>query len=379
MNTFTNLFAISIAIASTTCSVDRAVFLELSNKIGGTVTGLNGAGLVLQDNGGDDLALSVDGSFAFETPVASGTAYSVSVLSNPPGRICTVTNGSGTVAATNVSTVMVTCSRLPLPPPVVYSNVGAVQTLVIPPGVQSIVVKAWGAGGGGASAGGQGGGGGFSNSTPIPVTAGEPLTIVVGQGGGFAATTPAFGGGGFRNPGGPIGCNGTFFDPPISGGGGGYSGVFRGTAVQANTLLIAGGGGGGGDGTTAGAGGGDIGGVSNLAAGSAGAGTQTAGGSGGVGATAGFTGSALQGGNGDCAGQAGAGGGGYFGGGGSGAVNGMDAGGAGGSGYAPGGITVAGSGATPAMTSDPDYANGLAIGGMSSADGGDGRVVITFF
>jgi hypothetical protein len=73
----------------------------------------------------------VDGSFAFETPVASGTAYSVSVLSNPPGRICTVTNGSGTVAATNVSTVMVTCSRLPLPPPAVYSNVGAVQTLVI--------------------------------------------------------------------------------------------------------------------------------------------------------------------------------------------------------------------------------------------------------
>ncbi|MCH8844992.1 MAG: hypothetical protein IID61_18700 [SAR324 cluster bacterium] len=34
--------------------------------IGGTVTGLSGA-LVLQNNGGDDLEIGVDGTFAFAT------------------------------------------------------------------------------------------------------------------------------------------------------------------------------------------------------------------------------------------------------------------------------------------------------------------------
>jgi trimeric autotransporter adhesin len=271
-------------------------------------------------------------------------------------------------------------------PPAFYNNVGALQTVVVPAGVHSIVVKAWGAGGGGAVEG-RGGGGGFSNSAAIPVTPGESLTIVVGQGGRARATAPAFGGGGFRNPGGPVGCTATFVDPPLGGGGGGYSGVFRGPVTRANALLVAGGGGGGGGGTNigaldggiGGAGGGATGGVSNLAAGRAGSGTQTSGGGGGVGATTGISGSALQGGNGDCAGQGGSGGGGYFGGGGSGAISGADAGGGGGSGYASGGMTVAGSGVTPAMTNDPDYANGFAGGGMAYADGGDGLVAITFF
>src|SRR5260370_36972117 len=35
--------------------------------IGGTVTGLTGTGLILQDNGGDDLTLSANGAFAFKT------------------------------------------------------------------------------------------------------------------------------------------------------------------------------------------------------------------------------------------------------------------------------------------------------------------------
>src|SRR5215831_20631647 len=35
--------------------------------IGGTVTGLSGTGLVLQDNGGDNLAVSASGPFTFAT------------------------------------------------------------------------------------------------------------------------------------------------------------------------------------------------------------------------------------------------------------------------------------------------------------------------
>ena len=79
--------------------------------IGGTVSGLTGTGLVLQDNGGNNLSVSANGGFAFSNSVASGATYSVSVLTEPTGQSCTVTNGSGTASA-NVTNVQVTCSNL---------------------------------------------------------------------------------------------------------------------------------------------------------------------------------------------------------------------------------------------------------------------------
>jgi len=76
--------------------------------VGGTVTGLAGA-VVLQNNGGDDLTSSADGSFTFSTPVAAGSPYSVTVLAQPVGATCTVTDGAGTMGASNVTNVGVTC------------------------------------------------------------------------------------------------------------------------------------------------------------------------------------------------------------------------------------------------------------------------------
>ncbi len=79
--------------------------------IGGSVTGLAGAGLVLQDNGGDNLSVSTNGAFTFATKVASGSAYVVTVKTQPtsPAQSCTVANGSG-IASANVTTVTVTCT-----------------------------------------------------------------------------------------------------------------------------------------------------------------------------------------------------------------------------------------------------------------------------
>jgi len=78
---------------------------------GGTVTGLTGTGLVLQNNGGDNLAVSAKAtSFKFPTAVASGGAYSVAVLTQPAGENCTVNNGSGTSTA-DVTTVSVVCNQ----------------------------------------------------------------------------------------------------------------------------------------------------------------------------------------------------------------------------------------------------------------------------
>ncbi len=77
--------------------------------IGGTVSGLTAAGLVLQDNGGDNLTVGASaGSFTFATPITSGAAYKVSVLTQPAGLTCTVTSGSGT-ATGNVTSVGIAC------------------------------------------------------------------------------------------------------------------------------------------------------------------------------------------------------------------------------------------------------------------------------
>jgi hypothetical protein len=78
--------------------------------IGGNVSGLTGAGLVLQDNDGNNLSVTASGNFAFSIALDSGAVYSVTILTQPSGQNCSVTNASGTAAA-NVTTVQVTCSN----------------------------------------------------------------------------------------------------------------------------------------------------------------------------------------------------------------------------------------------------------------------------
>jgi hypothetical protein len=81
---------------------------SVTYTIGGAVSGLSGSGLVLQDNGGDNLALAANGSFTFANPVGASAPYSVTIQSQPSGQTCTVTNGSGT-ASSNVSNVALNC------------------------------------------------------------------------------------------------------------------------------------------------------------------------------------------------------------------------------------------------------------------------------
>ena len=83
-------------------------------SIGGTVTGLAGAGLVLQNNGASDLPVGAGAStFAFSGSLGQGASFGVSVKAQPtnPSQICSVSSGSGTVGAANVTTVAVTCTN----------------------------------------------------------------------------------------------------------------------------------------------------------------------------------------------------------------------------------------------------------------------------
>jgi hypothetical protein len=78
--------------------------------ISGTVFGLSGTGLILQNNQDDNLPVSATGGFTFTTSVTSGGTYNVTVLTQPsgPAQNCTVINGGGPATA-NVTSVEVAC------------------------------------------------------------------------------------------------------------------------------------------------------------------------------------------------------------------------------------------------------------------------------
>jgi environmental stress-induced protein Ves len=90
--------------------VANALGFSTSYHVGGTVSGLSGKGLVLEDNGGNSLPISGNGTFTFTQAVATGSNYSVSVQSQPSGQSCVVGSGSGTIGVANVTTVSVSCT-----------------------------------------------------------------------------------------------------------------------------------------------------------------------------------------------------------------------------------------------------------------------------
>ena len=82
----------------------------VSHSLGGTISGLPSAGLVLA-NGSDTVRPAAgDVAFTFATPVAEGGAYAVSVGTQPPGATCSIGSGTGTMGASNVVSVQVTCA-----------------------------------------------------------------------------------------------------------------------------------------------------------------------------------------------------------------------------------------------------------------------------
>lgn len=216
-------------------------------------------------------------------------------------------------------------------------------------GKKLIEFEIWGAGGGSGSQQRSGtsyhtntfynvkeGGAGGYLTAALKVESGTNLILSVGGGGvgGLLAGNPSDAVGGYNG-----GGEGTYTTYDASGGGGGYSGVFIGSKIQANALIISPGGGGGAGGPgypvntndQANGGGGinNANGVGNAGARSygfhvanAGGGTTTAGGVGGDSSNSqgdGAAGSALQGGNAvhhrNVWGSGGGGGGGWYGGG----------------------------------------------------------------
>lgn len=75
----------------------------------GTLSGLVTGTAVTLINGSTKLALTENGPFAFPGEVSDGTAYEVTVLTQPLGAICVVANGSGTFDADVATAIVVGC------------------------------------------------------------------------------------------------------------------------------------------------------------------------------------------------------------------------------------------------------------------------------
>ncbi len=276
-----------------------------------------------------------------------------------------------------------------------FTFTGSTQTFSVPPLVEYLTIKAWGAGGGNS-----GGAGGYASGN-LNVVESQSFQIIVGQGGILGSTVATYGGGG------AAGTNS--FDSFRGSSGGGRCSIFTSTLVH----LITAGGGGGGSSTGAsftngGPGGGltgiDAFGTNTPQANQGKGGTQVAGGAGGTNSAGssvnGNAGIQWRGGQGGISGNincgsGGGGGGGLFGGGGGAgqfsAPTSQDSAAGGGSSFLGpvlGGVTQNTpqntsssppiSAYLPPNTSDVAYSTGLGVGGSTGGNGGNGLVAITY-
>jgi len=98
------------------CSSQKAG--PADRRILATVSGLRGVGLVLQTNGANDVTVSAnDGTIMADRTlvlayISSGASYDVTIKEQPqkPSQSCVVTNGSGTVGASDVSNISIACT-----------------------------------------------------------------------------------------------------------------------------------------------------------------------------------------------------------------------------------------------------------------------------
>lgn len=114
----------AIAAALTGCGGGGGGNTPPQYVLSGTAAGLSGQ-LVLQYNGANDLTLKADGPFQFATPIASGTAYAVTIENQPPYQTCSLSSASG-VASANMIPVAASCVTN------TYSIGGTISGLVRP-------------------------------------------------------------------------------------------------------------------------------------------------------------------------------------------------------------------------------------------------------
>jgi uncharacterized delta-60 repeat protein len=77
-------------------------------SLGGEISGLAGGSVVLRHLGLDQ-TFSSNGVFALRFRYREGDPYDVTIVGSPPTQLCTLSHGTGTFGAADVTTVRVTC------------------------------------------------------------------------------------------------------------------------------------------------------------------------------------------------------------------------------------------------------------------------------
>jgi hypothetical protein len=102
-------FVMAAALVAAGCSSDGATTDEgpRAHALRVTVSGLAGSGLVLHSSLGDDLSIASNGTFAFATKAAQGTAYDVTVGVQPtsPWQTCEVARSPSRARRTGTRSV----------------------------------------------------------------------------------------------------------------------------------------------------------------------------------------------------------------------------------------------------------------------------------
>lgn len=100
------LAALALTAALAACG-GKAMF-----TVQGSIATLNNAGMVLQYNGGNDLAVPAGAtSFAFANQIAYGTDYNITILKNADHMHCSISNPSGSAGHTIVIAAAVSCEQ----------------------------------------------------------------------------------------------------------------------------------------------------------------------------------------------------------------------------------------------------------------------------
>jgi len=86
---------------------DNAVTFPINVEVSGLIQ----SGLILQNNDGDDLAISSNGAYTFKTLVPSRAKYVVTVKTPPANQACTVINGTG-FAVGEIPAISVLCDSI---------------------------------------------------------------------------------------------------------------------------------------------------------------------------------------------------------------------------------------------------------------------------
>jgi hypothetical protein len=139
----------ALAVACTTSSNPDGGSPGNSYTVGGSV-GSNAVGLVLTATPAPNTVTITAGetSYTFPNTLQSGTAYDVTVMTQPSGATCTVANPQGVVGSANVTNVNISCvthsNSCATPPCYTISlyimNAGASGLVVADPGQPNLTV-----------------------------------------------------------------------------------------------------------------------------------------------------------------------------------------------------------------------------------------------